>query len=160
MLKGSHCSSFQKWYNFTKLNGKSYENNYQGIFYNEVQQIKATTVNECIIYFIIDLILQKFLPCHQNYSKNRWDFSNSKWPCSSLVVPACYEWYPPWFLSDYVECWSHKRQTWKLLFFKKYYRRSMCGLYGSQHWKSILYGDILRINLCLDIASALETGGG
>lgn len=124
---------------------------------NEVQQIKATTVIECIIDFIIDLNLQKFLSCHQNYSENRWDFGHSKWPCSSFVVPACYEWYPPWFLSDYAECWSHKGQTWELLFSKKHYRRSMCGLYGSQHWKSILYGNNLRINLCLDKASALET---
>lgn len=160
-LKGSLCSSFKKWHNFTKLSINACENIYKGskafTIMNEVQQIKATTVIECIIDFIIDLNLQKFLSCHQNYSENRWDFGHSKWPCSSFVVPACYEWYPPWFLSDYAECWSHKGQTWELLFSKKYYRRSMCGLYGSQHWKSILYGNNLRINLCLDKASALET---
>lgn len=104
--------------------------------------------------------MQKFLSCHQNNSENRWDLGNSKWPCSSFVVPACYEWYSPWFLSDYVECWYHKGQAWKCFFSKKYYRRSMCGLYGCKHWKSILHGNVLRINLCFDQVSALETPVG
>lgn len=104
--------------------------------------------------------MQKFLSCHQNNSENRWDLGNSKWPCSSFVVPACYEWYSPWFLSDYVECWYHKGQTWKCFISKKYYRRSMCGLYGCKHWKSILHGNVLRINLCFDQVSALETPVG